>query len=136
MSYLHWNLDTEDGIDIIDPVGDLCIIGDEGKLLEKYTYLDSFFEALVEAVHSIEAGKGTVVDPIIEPNNICFELQEDFLKITYGQRTTIILNAAQFVKDVREAVRKLLKILDKQSQLQKQPKRKLTKLREYLIVKT
>ena len=136
MSYLQWNLDTEDGIDVVDPVGDLCIIGDEGKLVEKYTYLDSFFEALVEAASSIEAGKGTVVDPIVEPNDICFELQGDFLKIIYGQQKTTILNAKQFAKDVREAVTKLLKILDKQSELQKQPKRKLTRLREYLIVKT
>lgn len=136
MSYLQWNLDLEDGIDIIDPVGDLCIIGDEGKLVEKYTYLDSFFEALAEAADSIEAGLGAIVDPIVESNDLLFELQEDSLKITYGQQKTTILNVAQFIEDVREAVIKLLKILDKQSELQKQPKRKLTKLREYLIVKT
>ena len=136
MSYLQWNLDTEDGIDLINPVGDLCIIGDEGKLVEKYTYLDSFFEALVEAVNSIEAGKGTVVDPIVEPNDICFELQKDCFKITYKQQKTTILNATQFVKDVREAVIKLLKTLDKHSELQKQSKRQLAKLREYLIVNT
>jgi hypothetical protein len=136
MSYLQWNLDTEEGIDIVDPVGDLCIIGDEGKLVEKYTYLDSFFEALVEAAYSIEAGKGTIVDPIVEPNDIYFELQEDCLKITCGEQIITILNADRFVKDVRESVTKLLKILDKQSELQKQPKRKLTRLREYSIVKT
>lgn len=135
MNYIKWNLDTEDGIDIVDPVGDLYIIGDKGKLVEKYTYLDSFFEALVEAASSIEAGKSTVVDPIVEPNNIHFELQKKILKITYGEQKATVLNADVFMKDVRQAVEKLLTILDNQSKLQKQPKRKLTKLREYLTVK-
>lgn len=135
MSYLEWNLDVEDGIDIVDPVGDICIIGDEGMLMEKYTYLDAFFEVLIYTVHSIKANKNVVVDPVVEPNDICFNFQENVLKITYGQQKAIILDVEQFVKDVREAALKFLEIWDKEAELQKQPKLKLTELRESLKAK-
>ena len=135
MNYIKWNLDTEDGIDIVDPMGNLYIIGDKGEIVEKFTNLDTFFEALAEAAQSIKIGKSTVVDPIFEPNNIHFKLQKKILKITYGEQTATVLNADGFIKDVGQAVEKLLKILDDQSKLQKQPKRKLTRLRKYLTVK-
>ena len=135
MSYLKWDLDTENGIDVIDPMGDLYIIGDEGQIVEKFTNLDIFFEALVEAAQSIRIGKSIIVDPIVEPNDLHFNYHNDTLEITYGQQKTTIINADRFIEDIREAVNKLLEILDKQSKLEKQPRRKLTILREYLTVK-
>ena len=132
MNYLEWNLDTEEGIDVYDPLGDIKILGDEGKIVEESTYLDAFFEALIEAVQNIEIGKSISVDPIVEPNNIEFDCQKDFLKVTYGQQQAVLFQRNQFVKEVQEAVEELLKILDKQSKIAKQQKPKLVKLRNYL----
>ena len=131
MNYLEWNLDTEEGIDVYDPLGDLKILGDEGKIVEESTYLDAFFEALVEAVQNIEIGKSISVDPIVEPNNLEFDCQRDFLKVIYGQQQAILFQKNQFVKEVHEAVEELLKILDKQSEIAKQQKPKLVKLQNY-----
>ena len=132
MNYLKWNLDTEEGIDVYDPLGDIKIFGDEGEIVEESTYLDAFFEALVEAAQNIEIGKSISVDPIVEPNNLEFDCQRDFLKVTYGQQQAILFQRNQFVKEVQKAVEELLKILDKQSEIAKQQKPKLVKLRNYL----
>lgn len=132
MNYLQWDLDIEEGIDIVDPLGNLKIIGDEGNIVEDSTYLDAFFEALVEAAQKIKTETNISVDPIVEPNNLEFDCQKDTIKINYGQQQAIIFDKNKFIKDVGEAVSELLKILDEQSQQTKQPKRKLIKLRNFI----
>lgn len=131
MNYLQWNLDIEEGIDIFDPLGNLKIIGDEGNIVEDSTYLDAFFEALVEAAQKIKTKTNISVDPIVEPNNLEFNCQKNTIKIHYGQQQAIIFDKDKFIRDVGEAVSELLKILDEQSQQTKQPKRKLIKLRNF-----
>ena len=132
MNYLQWDLDIEEGIDIVDPLGNLKIIGDEGNIVEDGTYLDAFFEALVEAAQKIKTETNIIVDPIVEPNNLEFNCQKNTIKINYGQQQAIIFDKNKFIKDVGEAVSELLKILDEQSQQTKQPKRKLIKLRNFI----
>lgn len=132
MNYLQWDLDIEDGIDIVDHLGNLKITGDEGNIVENSTYLDAFLEALVEAAQKIKTETNISVDPIVEPNNLDFNCQKDTIKINYGQQQATIFDKDKFIKDVREAVSELLKILDEQSQQTKQPKRKLIKLRNFI----
>ena len=133
MSYLKWNLDQKNGIDIVDPVGDFYIIGDEGEIAEKFTNIDVFFEVLVEGATNIKIGKSVVVDPLIEPNEFHFDYQDRILQITYGRQQATILDRNKFVKDVHEAVTELLEILDRQSEKKQEPKRSLIKLRTYYI---
>ena len=133
MSYLKWNLDQKNGIDIVDPVGDFYIIGDEGEIAEKFTNIDVFFEVLVEGATNIKIGKSVVVDPLIEPNEFHFDYQDRILQITYGRQQATILDRNKFVKDVHEGVTALLEILDRQSAKEQEPKRDLIKLREYSI---
>ena len=133
MSYLKWNLDRQNGINIIDPTGDFYIIGDEGEIVEKFTNIDVFFEVLVEGANNIKIGKSVVVDPQIEPNEFHFDYQDRILQITYGRQQVTILNRNKFVEDVFEAVTELLSILDQQSEKEQTPKRSLVKLREYSI---
>ncbi len=132
MNYLQWDLDIEEGIDIVDPLGNLKIIGDEGNIVEDGTYLDAFFEALVEAAQKIKTETNISVDPIVEPNNLEFNCQKNTIKINYGQQQAIIFDKNKFIKDVGEAVSELLKILDEQSQQTKQAKRELIKLRNFI----
>lgn len=133
MSYLKWNLDQENGIDLIDPTGDFYIIGDEGEIAEKFTNIDVFFEVLVEGANNIKIGKSVVIDPFIEPNEFHFDYQDRILQITYGRQQTTILNRNKFIQDVYQAVTQLLEILDQQSEKVQQPKRSLPKLRAYSV---
>jgi hypothetical protein len=133
MSYLKWNLDQENGVDLVDPTGDFYIIGDEGEIAEKFTNIDVFFEVLVEGANNIKIGKSVVVDPFIEPNEFHFDYQDRILQITYGRQQTTILNRNKFIQDVYQAVTQLLEILDQQSEKVQQPKRSLLKLRAYSV---
>jgi hypothetical protein len=133
MSYLKWNLDQENGIDLVDPTGDFYIIGDEGEIAEKFTNIDVFFEVLVEGANNIKIGKSVVVDPFVEPNEFHFDYQDRILQITYGRQQTTILNRNKFVADVYQAVTQLLEILDQQSEKVQQPKRSLPTLRAYSV---
>jgi len=133
MSYLKWNLDREEEIDVVDPTGDFYIIGDEGEIAEKFTNIDVFFEVLVEGAKNIRIGKSVVIDPLIEPNEFHFDYQDRILQITYGRQQATILDRNKFIEDVHQAVTELLEILDRQSAKEQQPKRSLVKLREYSI---
>lgn len=133
MSYLKWNLDRQNGVDVAAPTGDFYIIGDEGEIAEKFTNIDVFFEVLVEGANNIKIGKSVVVDPQIEPNEFHFDYQDRILQITYGRQQVTILNRNKFVEDVFEAVTELLSILDRQSEKEQKPKQSLVKLRNYSI---
>jgi hypothetical protein len=133
MSYLKWNLDQADKIDLIDPTGDFYIIGDEGEIAEKFTNIDVFFEVLVEGANNIKIGKSVVVDPFVEPNEFHFDYQDRILQITYGRQQTTILNRNKFIEDLYQAVTELLAILDRQSAKTQQPQRSLPKLRAYSV---
>lgn len=130
MSYLKWNL-SEGEIDVVDPMGDLYILGDEGKIVEKFTNLDVFLGVLVEASNSIKIGKSVVIDPLIEPHEFHFDFQDRILTINYGRQQTNILNRSQFLENIGQAVTELLAVLDEQSTKENKPKRDLIKLRNY-----
>lgn len=132
MNYLEWNLDMEEGADLYDPVGNLKILGDEGIIEEKYTYLDAFFEAFVEGVQHMEAEDVVSVDPLVEPNDIVFTCKSSVIKIEYGVQQAIIFNKFRFLEELQKAVAKLLETLDEFADNSKQQKRKLTKLRSFL----
>jgi hypothetical protein len=133
MSYLKWNLDQADEIDLVDPTGDFYIIGDEGEIAEKFTNIDVFFEVLVEGANNIKIGKSVVVDPFVEPNEFHFDYQDRILQITYGRQQTTILNRNKFIEDLYQGVTELLAILDQQSAKNQQPQRSLSKLRAYSV---
>lgn len=130
MSYLKWKL-SEGKIDIVDPMGDLHIVGDEGEIVEKFTNLDVFLGVLVEASSSIRIGKSVVIDPLTEPHEFQFDFQDRILTINYGRQQTTILNRVKFLEDIEQAVTALLVILDEQSAKENKPKRELIKLRDY-----
>jgi len=130
MSYLKWKL-SEGEIDVVDPMGDLHIIGDDGEIVEKFTNLDVFLGVLVEASNSIKIGKSVVIDPFTEPHEFHFDFQDRILTINYGRQQTTILNRGLFLENIEQAVTELLAILDEQSAKENKPKRELVKLRDY-----
>lgn len=132
MSYLNWNLDTEDGIDAYDPLGDIIIIGDRGKLEEKSTYLDAFFEALIQGSQRFKKGKIVEIDTLVEPDDLVFDYTDNNLVIYYGKQKALILDTNQFVQDVYDAVKTLIETLDKAATEAKEEFPKLKILRNFV----
>ncbi len=132
MSYLNWNLDTEDGIDAYDPLGDIIILGDRGKLEEKSTYLDAFFEALIQGSQRFKKGKIVEIDTLVEPDDLVFDYTDKNLVIYYGKQKALILDTNQFVQDVYDAVKTLIETLDKAATEAKEEFPKLKILRNFV----
>jgi hypothetical protein len=133
MSYLEWNLDTEEDLDLNDLMGNIKILGDEGVIEEEYTNLDNFFEAFIEGINQMDIEGVVSIDPIVEPNDIIFKFNGNTIKMKYGIQTTIILNKAQFLEDLQNAVAKFLQELDTFSSTSNQQNKKFTKLRNFLL---
>jgi hypothetical protein len=131
MSYLHWELDLEDGFDAIDPLGMITIIGDEGRIIEECTNLDTFCEALVSGVQGIQVGQTLRVDPL-EADDIVFTCSTEYLEILYGSQAARILDRPKFVADLRETVVHLVTLIDEFSLKAGQEQRKLENLRTFL----
>jgi ribosome-associated translation inhibitor RaiA len=132
MSYLNWNLDIEDEIDAYDPLGSIIIMGDRGEIEEKCTYLDAFFEALIEGNQHLEKGKIIEVDTLVEPDNLVLDYTGNCLLLSYGKQEAIILDTEQYVQDVYNAVKSLVEILDSAAIKAKEQKPKLIKLRNFI----
>ncbi|WP_038296475.1 hypothetical protein, partial [[Scytonema hofmanni] UTEX B 1581] len=125
MNYLEWNLDMEEGANLYDPVGNIKISGDEGIITEEYTYIDAFFEAFVEGVERMKVEDIVRVDPLVEPNDIIFSQKNSLLEIKYGSQKAIIFNKSQFLEEVKNAVTKLIEILDEFADSTKQERREM-----------
>ena len=133
MSYLEWNLDTEEDLDLNDLMGNIKILGDEGIIEEEYTNLDNFFEAFIEGIKHMDIEGVVNIDPIVEPNDIVFNFNGDTIEMKYGIQTAIILNKVQFLEDLQNAVAKFLQELDTLASNSNQQNKKLTKLRNFLL---
>ena len=132
MNYLEWNIYRSEEADLDDPIGYMKISGDEGIIIEDYTYLDSFFEAFAEGIEGMKTEDVVRADPIVEPHDIIFSRKNNLLEIEYGSQKTIILNKSQFIEEVKIAVIKLIEILDEFADSAKQQRRELVKLRGFL----
>ena len=130
--YIEWELDVEDGLDGYDPLGKIVFLGDEGKIEDDCTYLDSFFEALSQGFPKIEVGKTIAIDPIVEPNDVVCECSSDRLKIIYGSQIAIVFNLVDFLNNFREALERFIETIDTLTHQAGQEKRRLFQIREYL----
>lgn len=132
MSYLDWNLDMEEEANLYDPIGNLKIIGDKGTIVEDYTYLDAFFEAFAKGIERLKVEDVVIVDPLIEPNDIIFHRKNNLLEIEYGNQKTVIFNELEFTEEFKNAVIKLIGILDEFAVAEKKQSLKLTILRNFV----
>ena len=132
ISYVQWTLDLEDGIDPYDPLGTIKIVGDEGYIEDKCTYLDGYFEAIMLGVESLEKGKTIGIDPFIEPDEIIFNYTNDYLLLGYGKQQAKIINVKKFVTDVCQSIQDLLDVLDNAPVRKNEPRPNFEIFRQFI----
>jgi hypothetical protein len=132
MSYFQWELDLEDSLDPYDPLGEISIKGDEGGIKERCTFLDNFFEAIVNGFQQVDTDKTIRIDLGIEPDDIVFKLEFGRLNITYGEQSVTILDVQKFAADLQECVKNLVASIDEATNKLGLEKRQLSKLRNYI----
>jgi hypothetical protein len=81
---IEWTLYEEEGIDPDDPLGTIVLSDDEGnEIRQEATYLDSWFEALIEGLRSLQAGEEEAVEILEEPDPLEFRMVNDGVEIRH-----------------------------------------------------
>lgn len=92
--------------EVLDPeslLGHIAITDEAQTIREKYTYIDSWLDALVRGVQAIGERSHCVVDLIDEPGPLVFDLSENGLYISYGKATVNVGTVESFATGLRSA---------------------------------
>lgn len=130
--YIEWNLYNEESIDPVDPLGNITINGDKGIIKEQNVFLDTFLEALVEGLNSIETQDISNVDVIDEPDELVFLKNDGRIQIQYGNQNATIFDIKTFDNQLSHVVTNFIHIIDKASESMKKKKLDFIKLRKYI----
>ena len=109
-----FELDRDEVIEPNDPLGDIRIGDGQNLLSVKSTYLDSWFDVLIDGYKSLKNHKKITLEIIEEPEVITFEPVLRGFKISYGKKEL-------FFSDLNEFYQSLLTSTeDFQSQLEQE----------------
>lgn len=101
-------LDKEDGVDSLDPSGEILISDGRSLISEKHAYLDSWLDALIAGLKEVEAGKSASMDLVEEPYPLQFEPQNGGINITYRNTTVSLESIDEFRRVLRNAAQSFL----------------------------
>lgn len=106
-------LDESEKIDPIDPIGDIAITDNTTTILEKSTYLDSWFDALITGLKTVKQGKNIAVEIVEEPEPIMFEPWLEGMRIYYRKQSISISQISEFTTALKLAANDFLNKLDR-----------------------
>lgn len=102
---------TEEEIDTIDPIGDITLTDGKTTILEESTYLDSWFEALIAGLKSVQQGKNAKVEILEEPEPLVFEALQKGMRLSYHNQAIALVNVAEFSSALKLAANDFLEKL-------------------------
>ncbi len=108
MIRIYWQLDEEDGIEPLDPIGDISIAGDRTKIQEKSTYLDSWFDGLITGIETLQKGQKVAVEIVEEPELIIFEPASNGWRLSYREGWIEFSSISEFVRALKQAAAEFL----------------------------
>lgn len=95
---------TEDeGLDPESLLGHIAITDGAQAIRERYTYIDSWLDALVRGVQAIRERSHCVIDLIDEPDPLVFDLSKNGLYISYGKAAINVGTIGSFAAGLRSA---------------------------------
>ncbi|MGK7876867.1 MAG: hypothetical protein AB4426_27330 [Xenococcaceae cyanobacterium] len=109
---IEWNLDEEEGLDPIDPLGNITLKDEQRTLREECTYLDSWFYAFITGIQRVQAGNSITVDLVEESDPLIFEPSKGRIKISYQNQAIVVSNINEFICILRQSAKDFLLKLD------------------------
>ena len=91
-----FRLDQDEGIDPNDPIGDIMIRNDRTLLSIKSTYLDSWFDVLIDGYKSLLNQKEVTLELVEEPETITFKPVLKGFKFSYGKQELFFSDLSEF----------------------------------------
>ena len=114
---IFFTLYEDEGIDPIDPVGDIILTDGQTDLLVESTYLDSWFETLIDGLEGLQSGKKSKLEIVEEPGSIIFEPLTSGFKISYRGREIMIENLANLIEELTTATQEFISKLNLQGEV-------------------
>ena len=108
---IRFILDHDQGIDN-EPVGDIIISNAHSKLSDKSTYLDSWFDVLIDGYQALKSNKKLTLEILEEPNPITFEPILNGFKITYGKQKLSFNSLKEFDQSLLTSAQEFLRQLE------------------------
>jgi hypothetical protein len=109
-------LDESEKIDPIDPIGDILITDDQTTIGERLTYLDSWFDALITGLKTVEKGESIAVEIAEEPEKLVFEPWQEGMRISYRGQSISVAKISEFTTDLKLAANEFLNKLNCESE--------------------
>ncbi|MEA5620925.1 hypothetical protein VB711_24250 [Cronbergia sp. UHCC 0137] len=104
---ISFTLDQQEVIDSNDPVGNMTITDGKTILTVESTYLDSWFDVLIDGLQGLNKKDKLTLEIVEEPEMIIFENTLPGLKITYGKEE-LFFKKNYFYQELLNSVREFL----------------------------
>ncbi|MBC6420638.1 MAG: hypothetical protein GDA43_00935 [Hormoscilla sp. SP5CHS1] len=118
---IKWTLDEEEGIDPIDPLGDITLTDGRTSLSVESTYLDSWFSALITGIKAVKSGHRATVEVAEEPDILIFEPWESGMLLSYQNSALRVKQIEEFLEIFRHAAHQFLSQVDNQTGCDRNP---------------
>ena len=105
-------LDQDEGIDPNDPIGDIVITNAQTRLSVESTYLDSWFDVLIDGYKSLQNQNKITLEIVEEPDVITFETVLNGFKVSYGKQKLLFSDLNEFYQSLLTSAKELLFQLD------------------------
>lgn len=89
-------LDREEKIDPNEALGDIIISNNKSQIAVISTYLDSWFDALINGYKNLEKHNKMTLEIVEEPELITFETNKNGFNISYGKQVIFFDNIQEF----------------------------------------
>ena len=126
-----FTLDSSDGIDPKDPIGDITITDEQTLLSIESTYLDSWFETLIDGFKSLKINQKITLEIMEEPESITFEPISQGFKISYRKRVLFLSNLNEFLQPLLLSAQEFLALLD-QNEIKPENLLNLLSIRQFI----
>ena len=109
---ISFTLDQDEGIDPNDPIGDIVITNAQTRLSVESTYLDSWFDVLIDGYKSLQNQNKITLEIVEEPDVITFETVLNGFKVSYGKQKLFFNDLNEFYQSLLISAKELLFQLD------------------------
>lgn len=109
---ISFTLDRDEGIDPNDPLGNIVIRDAKTLLSVESTYLDSWFDVLIDGYKGLKNQKKLTLEIVEEPEVITFEPIFKGFKISYGKEELFFNSLNEFYQSLLTSAQDFLSQLE------------------------
>lgn len=108
-------LDRDEKIDPNNALGDIILSNNQSEIQVKSTYLDSWFDVLIDGYHSLEKQNNITLEIAEEPELITCSSVQNGYKISYGNQLIVFEDLADFYQSLLNSTENFIKEFEQEN---------------------